>query len=649
MKKYFILLTFLFLLFSCNTENNETNEMVSTWSEMQDFLIDTKSYKEFDSVSDIKKSWKIISASDLTLASQATWKVSLINFKEWDKVNIWDTIIRLEDNISNYWINVERARNSLDRAKINYDSTLLSLNKSITDAQIAYDKAKIDHETLFKNLEVTLNKAEYDYWVSKENQDVSLNKTDLDLQKLEQNLAKQELDYNNSITNDNNTLNWFEENLKSTKKSIELVYFDMIKTLDEIFWVTDNNEVKNDSYEMYLSAKDKTYKLEVENKLETYINEYKDFENSKVIINSDSDYISYLNDFEDKVEWLKNLADLSKLALKNSIASSSFSQTTIDTYYSTVNSYSNSLQSTYSSLLSLKTNINSFLNTYLVNRESKEKALEIARKDVEIAKKQLSLSDLSTDSSFESTKTSYAQTLIDAENKKKNSEISVKNAYNNLENAKKNKDVTLRSLNNSIKEAQVALSEAQKNYSKLFITSPIKWVISEINVDLWQEVGAGSNMLTIVWNDSTQVELYLTNDETKHLSEWIEVKIDYLWKELNWKISSISSVATQDFTYKTIVTIEDKISIIWDYVEVLLPISLENTLFPINSLKIVDKSKAIIYKLTPGNTIEEISVDVWNTYWNYIEILTQIDPDTQVILTDVSNYDSEKFQLKIQE
>lgn len=640
-----LLLVLTFLISSCSKEVVEEN--VDNTNTKKDFIIETKKLNTFSKNTSINKTWKIVSASDLTITSQASWKVAKINFKEWDKVYKWQSLVNLEDNISNYSINLERSQNTLEKTKINYESSLLTLNKTISDYQIAYDKAKINHESLVKDLDIQAQKVKYDYNVSGKNQSISQNKNDLDIDKLEQNYEKQLFDYNNSIISDNNTLSTYKESIVSTKKSIDLLFYDVINYIDEIYWVSEKNKNKNDSFEMFLSAKDSTKKYYVEEELKKYIWEYETFKKLSINIENDQDYDTYLNKIESIILWLKKLTDLAKDSVKDSVSWDSFTQTNIDTYYSTINNYSSSLQTQYSTFSTLKSNIQSFLNTYLTSRESKQKALDLLSKDIEITKKQLSLSNLSSDSSLETSKTTYERTLLDIENTKKNSEIWLKTALNNLENAIKNKEITLKSLQNSIKEAEVSLSESQKNYSKLNITSPIDWVVSVKNVDLWQEVSVWTSLLTIVSDNKTEIELYLTSDEVKYLKEKNQVKVSYLWKELSWYIGSISSVAQKDFTYKVLIVLTDKVSIIWDFVEVTLPINLENILLPINALKIVWWWDAIVYVLNSENKIEEKNIKVWNVFWEYIELLDNIPLDLDVIITDVKNYNSDEFELKV--
>jgi HlyD family secretion protein len=61
----------------------------------------------------------------------------------------------------------------------------------------------------------------------------------------------------------------------------------------------------------------------------------------------------------------------------------------------------------------------------------------------------------------------------------------------------------------------------------LTITSPISGVISEKFVDVGQELSPGTKVLTIVSNNSTEVELYLSSDEIKFLKVGESVDVMY--------------------------------------------------------------------------------------------------------------------------
>lgn len=636
MKKYLWVLVLVLFLASCGAEPQETTTTNSWETLKKDFLIETKTVATLGKDETIKKSWKITSASDLTVTSQASGRIKTLSFKEGQTVTAGQKLISLEDNIANYGISLERAKNSLERAKISYDSTLLSLEKNITDSKIAYDKAKVNHDILERDTKVKLEKAKYDVWESSLGDTNS--KSSLDLQKLQADLEKAKVDYQTSLKNDETTLENFKSNIKTTYNNLNLVYFDLITEADEVFWVSDKNRTLNDEYEIYLWAKNNTEKINLEKQIRDLLVDYESFRTLNYDNIDKNDYSYHLTQIEKRFKMLRDLVDNTKNVLKNSVPSTNLTQSQIDGLFATFWWYGQSVQSINSGFVTLQNSINTFTSTYKENQVSRLENINILEKQVEIARRNLQSWEVTTQSSYE-------RVLLDAENSLKNSLIWVQSAKNNYENALENKEITLRSLKNAIQEAQTSYNEASKNYWKLTITSPISGVISEKFVDVGQELSPGTKVLTIVSNNSTEVELYLSSDEIKFLKVGTSVDVVYSNTNLKAKIDSISSVSSKDFTFKTVVKLQDKVSIIGDFVEVVLPIQLESLLLPINALKILPDNKAIIYGFVNGK-IEEKEISLGQTYGDKIEVIDTLEDNFEIILTDIKNFNEEEFTLK---
>jgi len=629
----FFLLPF-FILTSCwKTVDNLTDKK----AEKQDFLVNLNSIDKISNWEKILKSWKITSASNLTITSQASWKVSKILVKEWDKVKIGQTLALLDDSILNYWLALERSKNNLERAKISYDSTLLNLDKAIEDNKISLDKAKLNHEILLKDNKLKLEKMNYDFneWSLSNNK----SKSSLDYDKLLSDLNKAKSDYDLSIKNDEITLNNFKSSIKNTYDSLNLVYFDMINLADETFWVSDKNFKSNDLFENYLWAKNPWEKIVAEQLIKQLISDYDTFKNLDFNNIDVNDFSKHLVLIESRFSNLLKLVDISKNVLKNSVEAHNFSQAQIDWLFQRFWGYWQSIQSINSWFISLNNSINSFVSTYKDNQTSRLESINILQKQVEIAYKGLESWEVTLQSSLDRIK-------LDIENSEKNSEINLKNLESNYNNSLKNKEISLRSLKNAIDEANVWYKEASSNYSKLAIKSPIIWTVSEKYIDIWQDVWNQTKVFDLVWNTYTEVELYLTSDEISTIKLWAEVNVINWWKILKWKIDSISSVATQEFTFKTVIKILDKVNIIGLFVDVELPINLKYPLLPINIIKILPESRWII-NILDNWKIKELSVDLWKTYWDKIEVVSEIDKNLNIITNDISNYNSEEFNLKI--
>lgn len=619
MKKYVIILLVMTFLFSCGKQD----ELTDTHEELKKapFYIETKELWDFSSEVLFQKSAKLVSTSQVVVTSQVSGKVSQINFKVWDRVNAGQTIVVLDDNIANYYTSLERARNNVERAKINYDSTLITLDKTISDAQINYEKLKKSHELLLLDADEKLRKLKSDFEDSNVNVDTSKARMDFE---------KAKLDYENSLLNDQNQVYTFIENIKTTHQNLSLTYFDVINFLDEIFWVTDKNRHKKEGYEIFLSAKNSLYKTQTENKLRNLIHSYDEFKNKDLSIINEQNILEHMA----YIEWyyldLKNLIDTSKEAFKNSIESTSFPKTQIDGYFNQATSYGASISGGYTSFISSRTGIQSFLNTYKQAQKSRQEQLAILERQLDINRNSL--------------ESSVNRTKIEIENSILNSETGVKTAKNNLDNALKNKEVTLRSLQNSIREAEIALSESQKNAGKLLIKAPISWIISKKSVDVGQEVLQWRELLTIVGDAMTKVEIYLSSDEKNLVSIGDKVKINYFNNELSGKIESISPVASSDFTYLTTIVISDRVEIIGDFVEVSFLTKSDNILLPVSILRIIWNNTALI-NVYQNEEILSKEIQIGQIFWQEVEVISWLSREDEVIMTDIKNYNENDFEL----
>lgn len=638
MKKILPLALWLLILWACSNEWWETVDIWNSQSGItkKEFVIQTKSLEEFGTQQNILKSWKITSASEISINSQASWRVQSLWVKEWQAVKKWQTLAVLQDNIANYGIQLERAKNSLERAKINYDSTVLTLDKAITDTKTAYDKAKINDEILQKDLQVRLEKAQFDLReASLWNED---SRSNLDIRKLEWDLAKAKSDYEISLQADEVTLNNFRLSIESSYNSLNLVYFDLLNQADEVFWVSDKNRRLNDDYEIYLWAKNTAQKSQAETQIRALLADYEIFKNLDYSSINTDDYSYHLSEIEKRFSSLLSAVDIIKNVLKNSVENTTFPQSRIDGLFQTFSWYWQSVQSINSGFISLKNSINSFTSTYKQNQSSRLQGIELLEKQVEIARRWFESWEVTTQSS-------YDRLVLDIKNSLENSKIWVETARKNYENALESKTITLRSLQNAIRDAEVSYSEASKNYAKLTITSPIDGVIAEKNIDIWQEISPGTKTFTLVSKSSTQVELFVTSEELKYLEVDDEVEVLYQTSKIPAKIESISQVSTRDFTFKVVVTLLENVNIIGDFVEVSLPIQAQNILFPINILQVIPGNKALV-SLYNSWEIQTQEVNLWKVYGNMVEILDFPSDAGEIIITDVKNYNSTDFELK---
>lgn len=632
-----LILVVAFWFYWFKTYNASKIEIVK--EEKTDFIVDIKKYKDFSKETFIRKVWKIKSSQDINISSNANWRISNINVKEWDQVYKWQILANIEDNIWNYSINVSKAETWLERARINLESQTISLDKQISDSELNLEKLQKNYDTLKLSIEQNIKKAENDLNNSDyQNMD---SKSALDLQKLDNTISKLELDYDNLLISNDETINWFLSSLENSYKSLSLNIDDIIDYWDSLLWVTDLH--RNDSLvkkiDIFLWAKDKTERNNSEYLLNQLIS-YNNWEFDTVSFDDKEkvfDYLALLDKwFTDSSNFLKSL----EKTLNNSIESVwSLSSSDISTYLTKLNWFQTWLQSNYSMFNSFDNSVRSFLRTYKNNQESSLKQIELTKKDREILLKSLSTWEFNAD-------IWYNTTIINSEDSLSNLELSIKTAKSNLENAKKTKEVTIKSLQNSIDDAYISYLSATKEYSKLSVKSPIDWIIWDIFIDKWQEVWNWVSLFSITNKSSKEIEVSFSKDELEFIEEWKEVVIETQDKSYSWTIYSISNSADNNLNYKTVIYFTKDLNLLWDIVNINIPIKVENVIIPVNIVNVSSDSNWFI-NILAWESFDQKQIKLWKVWWDNIEVLDEIDWETSIVMTDISNYDSTKFNIKI--
>jgi hypothetical protein len=331
-----------------------------------------------------------------------------------------------------------------------------------------------------------------------------------------------------------------------------------------------------------------------------------------------------MSTYRDWYETITKFLNSLDITLNNSISSIwSLSESDIDNYTSSVNSFQSSNQWDLSNYNSLLKWVNNFLKTY------NEKEL-IALKNLKIDKKNFEDGDSNSDSD-------YTKELINIENEL----ASIKKSYDTLEasydNLLQSKEVSIRSLDNSIKSARNSLRKSQIEYNKLTITSPIRWIIQSIEVDKWENINAWTQLINIISNDITKINVSVSNQEIENISTWDIVKVEYGEKTYQWKVFSISRIADQALNYNIQVTLNENIWLIWWSAKVYFQQDIKNINLPLNIINVTWDDIWSINTIVDGS-LQEVEVTLWKISGNNIEILSQLDDNIQIIVTDMTNF-----------
>ncbi|MDD3302891.1 MAG: HlyD family efflux transporter periplasmic adaptor subunit [Candidatus Gracilibacteria bacterium] len=641
MKKTLILLFLTLFIFSCG-KNNDTE----TNNGKKDFSIQTKNIKDFGNNSFLQKSGKIQGKNEITLSSQAIGRIGKIYVKEGDKVVAGQTLIVLNDTIANYGINLEKANNTIEKLKINYDSTKVSLNKQIFDSEIALEKLQNNLETLKKTSSIDISQAQ-DNLNSNDYSGMDT-KSSLELQKLDNNITKSDLDYNNTLTNNKETIENYKNNIKKEYLTQKIFLNDITNFGDKLFNITGLYKDDAKMIEDYLGAKNQGLKSETIQELKTlYTIKENKLKNLSFDNLSDNDILNYINLIDTTYNQIDTFLTSLEKTLNNSIISvGQLNQTQVDSYITIVNTYESQLTVNNSSFTSFKNSATSFINTYKNNESSLQKQLELLKKDREIFLKNYDLGSTQSQNTLD-------KVISSSDDNIKSLELQIKQTEETIKTNEESRDLTLKGIENSLQDAYISKNVAAKDYNKLTISASIDGVIGEVIADEGQDVNSTTSLLTIISDKASEVELYFKENELSYINVGDSVFAQIGEKNLTGAIYSISSVSDDSLNYKVLAVFNEKIQNIGGVIDVKIPVKSNSILLPIEIVKLVGTNKGTINIYENGKIVQK-EILLGKMYKNNIEFLSFLDgtKDTEnikIITTDTSNYDENKYNLKLEQ
>ena len=638
MRKYFILsmILSLFLLYSCTwSQENTWSWAVEKWN----FLIETKTAWNLNNEYALEKSSKIEAASEIVLTSEATWRVENIAVKEGDNVSKWQNLVYLFDNSMNLNTAYKQAILNLDQAKIQYSNQKLALDKNIEDSELALTKLKLNYENTKKNIEQDVIQAKDNL----KNSDVNASgsKTSLDVQKIDNSIAKMEFELETLKKSNKDKIDSFISNVNREKDNLNNLLVSVINFGEELY--ATKYPVNKPAYYLYLWAENNTKKTRAEQTLQKLINYKKDTFDWIKLVEKDSEILDFITKIEEWYAMMKSFLDDTLEVITSSVSEQNYlPETMLTGYHNQVNSYIQSYTSASAWLVAMRSNVVAFLNTYKDNEASTEKQIDLVRKDKEIALKSYGTSELSS-------KVAYEKIMISSQDTISNLELQLKSAETTLINAKKTRDITLQNLENAIKAAELNVEKSSIEVSKLVVKSPISAQVASIDVTVGQTYNMWSQMLKLISTSKRELDVYVTSEDLEKIHVWDKVYIKYRWENFEWDVFSKSNVANETLNYKVKVSLNKDIHLVWGVADVSFKLKSKFPLININSVTVLHSQwnkKIWEINIFKWWKLDKLEVELWDVYGKFIEIKTPLEKDTEIILNDVSNFDSEKFELK---
>jgi len=610
-KNVILLLLISLMLQSC-LNKEENIKKIDTFSENK---IVTKKLKDFWSNDFLNKSGVQKSRESIIISSNVYWTVWNINLEEWDIIKEWKILVKLKDNIKDYWINIEKSNNAIEKLNLKYKST-----------KLIYEKQRNTILNNISNLEINLINLSKNKWKTLE--DIGLNlsendlknnnsKSNLELDKINNSLAEANLKFENK-----KALN--KEELISIKNSVYSYYdvfsiwsYDLIQFSDEILWVSKLNKHKNDKFDNYLWTKSSLFKTKVKNQLKKLIKLQKE-EISKVKIDliKETNIKDYLKKLENYYNLEKNfLNNLQMLLKEQSIVGIDFTQETIDSYVEEINSFQAKLQRWNKDILEFKNKSYKFLDTYKKWEESIKKQIKNITKE-----KQIIINSLWTNN--KKWEISKDKIEINFENNEKKLKTQINILKKDLEISKKDEEISLKTITNSIKDAEISKKQAISEYRKLTIISPINWTIQKKFINKWQQVNPWTKLFWVINDNKPQIKVFFSKNELIFIKKDMPVIIINDWIESKGKITSFSNIANDNLKYTWIIEILDKNNSFWEILKIKIPIKSNKKLLDLKLIRL--SNKEWIWKIKILSEKWEIKLEevrLWKIFHNKIEIL----------------------------
>ncbi len=549
-------------------------------SQKLDFYIQTSKPSALQETIFLTKPGKIIGSQEIAVSAQALGRVQQIIVREGQEVLAGQPIVTMADSLLNYGSQVDRAQSALDRTQIQYNSNKISLDNAVSNAEAVLVQAKQALVLAEKSVENSLKIQE--------------------LSTTSQNLGRE------------TTLASLQDGFVTEKLNLLSLYDDVVDNTKSILNINDLYEDGN-SPSYYIGVQDPTQKQRTISLYNILI------KTDLTVVNnpSDNEILASLQKFGQTYNDLSSLLNSLEITLNNSLVGATLPQTTLDGYQALVDW----LQA---SLTANKKAFSSFQSTARDAFASLEDGI------------------IGLDLASESADLNLETARINAQNTLLNAEIAVDNAQRGYDQAVDTRNSQLSLLQNSIADAKIWYQDALKQFNKLTVTAPIRGTISDILVDVWQELSTGTPVFGIVSTDNQLVEISVTADELWLLGLWQDVVVNYRNVDYIGTIQSLSRVADGRTQYPVIVALDRPVDLVWDIAEVYIPLWLGNPVLPIDIVTVRSQKNGIIY-IYEDKEIVEYPVRIGKVWSTFVEITTPLPAVLDIITSSVENFDDTKY------
>jgi multidrug efflux pump subunit AcrA (membrane-fusion protein) len=243
----------------------------------------------------------------------------------------------------------------------------------------------------------------------------------------------------------------------------------------------------------------------------------------------------------------------------------------------------------------------------------------------------------------------YENARIDLKDKIENARLNFEQAKKSYDTAQALQTATLVQLDANRENAKIALQQAERDASKLRVTAPVDGIISRVIASVGLSVNIGSQIAEFT-GKQPQIIIDVAPSLVASLAVGDSVGVLVADRTLTGTITALSTVANANLLSTIRIAIADGGPYIGESATISFTPANENgnratLVLPLDAVSIIAEGEGEITLYTSTGTTRQ-SIQIGQTLGDTIEILSPLTDGTQVIITDMSNYDASKQNIE---
>lgn len=654
MKKIILILILsTFFLSSCWKEELVVEQSLPP-KMIQSIVLEPKPFTE-----NIKLAGKTTSNQEIFVSPLTSGMIKSVEVKVGDQVKEGDilAVIDTQSNLTN--INLNNIQNTYNNTLTIFSTTKEALEKNLENAKIQLENAKIAKDNVYASTQKQLELAQAQLQTVVKQKDNTSKTTTTSIALAQEWLENAKLNLQNFEKNYTETLKGLEtketsllENIKISIDNSFATFDGALTSVDTLLWVTETHKSTNDTYEVYLSAKNTTFKNQAEN-LFTQNNALfltlkwkysKDFTQEELVA-----FYSEVIALSDK---MVSLFDLVNSVLDYSITSSTFLDATLSSFKASMKANQSQIIGIKSNLVWLNNSLNDLENTITstttslgTQKSTIEQAIKIAQATLDNTLASTSSSIDSISSTENTTKIQLENTITTIQSSRETAENALKIAQNQYNAAKANYESQLAGVKSQLDSATWQKNSLNQQLDNAYIKAPFSWVITSKNIEIGSSVSPASQVFWIANFVNKVVKIDVNSENIKYLQLGTQVQIEKNGKIGTWQISLLSSSADINTKmFKVEITLNPgelhDYLVLWDFVDVFIQKELGEETFliiPFSALLVWWNNTYSVYIVGSGSLVEERKVEIWQSNSQEVIIKSGLKANERVIIQGALN------------